>query len=211
MNHLNNDINKNKTIKKKHVKSFEEMAIANWYFINGINYVYEAPYTVDVSTPDKRQYMPDFYLPDYKIYHEHYGVNKEGKAEQYEGQEAQTYVTNISWKRDIHQQYKTTCLETYSYEFDEGNIFDKLEKQLKEKGVKFNPLSDKEIFNALESIYEGQSFKSFINLIRTFLSLYKAKYRNVSGFNELMNFRFKNNYEQKRGELLLSIVKDIYQ
>ena len=209
--HLTNDINNHETLKKEHVKSFEEMAIANWYFINGINYVYEAPYTVDVSTPDKRQYMPDFYLPDYKIYHEHYGVNKEGKAEQYEGQEAQTYVTNISWKRDIHQQYKTTCLETYSFEFDEGNIFDKLEKQLKEKGVKFSPLSDKEIFNALESIYEGQSFKSFINLIRTFLSLYKAKYRNVSGFNELMNFRFKNNYEQKRAELFLSIVKDIYQ
>ena len=209
--HLTNDINNRETLKKEHVKSFEEMAIANWYFINGINYVYEAPYIVDVSTADKRQYMPDFYLPDYKIYHEHYGVNKEGKAEQYDGPEAQMYVTNISWKRSIHQQYQTTCLETYSFEFDEGNIFDKLEKQLKEKGVKFNPLSDKEIFNALESIYEGQSFKSFINLIRTFLSLYKAKYRDVSGFNELMNFRFKNNYEQKRAGLFLSIIKDVYQ
>ncbi len=208
--HLTNDINNYETIKKERVKSFEEMAIANWYFINGINYVYESPYTVDVSTADKRQYIPDFYLPDYKIYHEHYGINKEGKAEQYEGPEAQMYVANISWKRNIHQQYQTTCLETYSYEFDEGNIFNKLEKQLKEKGVKFNPLTDNEIFNALESIYEGQSFKSFINLIRTFLSLYKAKYRDASGFNELMNFRFNNKYEQTRAEIFLSIVKDVY-
>ena len=208
--HLTNDINNRETLKKERVKSFEEMAIANWYFINGINYVYESPYAVDVSTADKRQYMPDFYLPDYKIYHEHYGINKEGKAEQYEGPEAQMYVANISWKRNIHQQFQTTCLETYSFEFDEGNIFDKLEKQLKEKGVKFNPLSDDEIFNALESIYEGQSFKSFINLIRTFLSLYKAKYRDVSGFNELMNFRFNNRYEQQRAGLFLSIIKDVY-
>jgi len=208
--HLTNDINNRETLKKEHVKSFEEMAIANWYFINGINYVYEAPYIVDVSTADKRQYMPDFYLPDYKIYHEHYGVNKEGKAEQYEGPEAQMYVTNISWKRSIHQQYQTTCLETYSFEFDEGNIFDILGKQLKEKGVKFNPLSDKEIFNALESIYEGQSFKSFINLIRTFLSLYKAKFRDDSGFDELMSFNFKNAYERERADLFLIIVKDVY-
>jgi len=208
--HLTNDINNRETLKKERVKSFEEMAIANWYFINGINYVYESPYAVDVSTADKRQYMPDFYLPDYKIYHEHYGINKEGKAEQYEGPEAQMYVDNISWKRNIHQQFQTTCLETYSFEFDEGNIFDKLEKQLKEKGVKFNPLSDNEIFNALESIYEGQSFKSFINLIRTFLSLYKAKYRDVSGFNQLMNFRFNNRYEQQRAGLFLSIIKDVY-
>ena len=208
--HLTNDINNRETLKKERVKSFEEMAIANWYFINGINYVYESPYAVDVSTADKRQYMPDFYLPDYKIYHEHYGINKEGKAEQYEGPEAQMYVANISWKRNIHQQFQTICLETYSYEFDEGNIFDKLEKQLKEKGVKFNPLSDNEIFNALESIYEGQPFKSFVNLIRTFLSLYKAKYRDVLGFNQLMNFRFNNRYEQQRAGLFLSIIKDVY-
>ena len=110
--HLTNDINNHETLKKEHVKSFEEMAIANWYFINGINYVYEAPYSVDVSTPDKRQYMPDFYLPDYKIYHEHYGVNKEGKAEQYEGPEAQMYVTNISWKREINKQNQKTSLKT---------------------------------------------------------------------------------------------------
>ena len=38
------------------VKSFEEMAIANFYFINGIEYVYEKPYEVDVSTAEKRQY-----------------------------------------------------------------------------------------------------------------------------------------------------------
>lgn len=207
---LTNDKTKRETLKKERVKSFEEMAIANWYFINGINYVYESPYIVDVSTTDKRQYMPDFYLPDYKIYHEHYGINKEGKAEQYDGPEAQAYVSNISWKRCLHQQYQTTCLETYSYEFSEGNIFSKLEQQLKDMGVVFNPLSDEEIRNALDSIYEGQSFKSFINLIRTFLSLYKAKYRDVSGFNELMNYRFNNKYEQQRAELFLSIIKDIY-
>ena len=38
-------------------------------------------------------------------------------------------------------------------------------------------MSQNEIYNALNSIYEGKEFKSFINIIRTFISLYKAKYQ----------------------------------
>ena len=207
---LTNDINKRETIKKELVKSFEEMAIANWYFINGIDYIYEAPYEKDVSTADKRQYMPDFRLPKYKIYHEHYGINKQGRADQFEGQEAAMYVANMQWKRAIHQQNNTICIETYSYEFDDGTVFDKLEKELKSRGVVFKPLEDDQIFNALESIYEGQAFKSFINLIRTFLSLYKAVYRSVDGFEELKKYEFANRYERKRADFFLDIVKDVY-
>lgn len=204
------DNNKLKTLKKEYVKSFEEMAIANWYFINGIDYVYEAPYAYDVSTKDKRQYMPDFYLPKYNLYHEHYGVNKDGNAEQYNGPEAQAYVDSMKWKRNTHIQNQTDCLETYSYEFDDGSIFEKLEKVLKEKGVVFNPLPNTDIFNALESIYEDLAFKSFIDLTRTFLSLYKARYRDESEFDKLMNFDFKNAYERKRAKLFLTIAKDVY-
>ena len=208
---LTNDVNGRETLKKEHVKSFEEMAIANWYFINGIDYVYESPYVVDVSTVDKRQYLPDFYLPKYKIYHEHYGINRAGKAEQYDGPTAQTYVDNIKWKRATHAQNHTTCIETYSFEFDEGTVFEKLERALKAKGVAFRPLSDKEVYNALESIYEGQAFKSFINLIRTFLSLYKARFRDESGFDSLLDYKFPNAYERRRATLFLRIVKDVYR
>ena len=207
---LTNDVAKKETLKKELVKSYEELAIANWYFINGIEYEYERPYEIETSTADKRQYMPDFYLPKYKLYHEHYGINKEGKAEQYEGPEAEMYVYNIGWKRNIHNVNNTTCLETYSFEFDEGTVFDKLEKELKEKGAEFHPLNDEEIFNALQSIYEGQAFKSFINLIRTFLSLYKANYPTADGFEELMNYKFANQYERQRADLFLKIVKDVY-
>ena len=207
---LTNDFNARETLKKELVKSFEEMAIANWYFINGIDYIYEAPYENDVSTLEKRQYMPDFKLKNYPVYHEHYGINKDGEASQFEGEEANDYVSGMKWKRMIHQQYQTDCIETYSYEFDDGTVFEKLEKELKERGVEFHPLSDDEIMNALNSIYESRTFKSFINLIRTFLSLYKATYRSDSGFEELKNFSFRNNYERNRALLFLDIVKDLY-
>lgn len=207
---LTNDFNARETLKKELVKSFEEMAIANWYFIKGIDYIYEAPYEVDVSTFDKRQYMPDFKLKNYPIYHEHYGIDKNGKASQFDGAEETEYLQGMMWKRQIHKMYQTDCIETYSYEFDDGTVFDKLEKELKKRGVDFHPLSDVEITNALNSIYESRTFKSFINLIRTFLSLYKASYRSEAGFEELKGFSFSSNYEKNRASLFLDIVKDLY-
>lgn len=209
-NTLSNDPDKRETIKKELVKSFQEMAIANWYFINGIDYIYEAPYEHDVSTPDKRQYTPDFKLPKYNIYHEHYGVDAEGKATQFGEEESRKYIVNMEWKRRLHEYYKTDCIETYSYEFENGTIFEKLENELKVRGVEFKPLSGEEILNALNSIYLNRSFKSFINLIRTFLSLYKALYRDDSAFDDLANESFRNIFQRNRARLFLDIVKDLY-
>lgn len=198
------------TLKRERVKSFEELAIANWYFINGINYEYERPYEVDYSSLQNRQYLPDFYLTDYNIYHEHYGIDENGEAKQFSAEEAKKYVDGIKWKREVHKENETVCLETYSYEFSKGLVFDKLEKELKEKGVELKPLSDEEIANTLESIYEGKAFTSLINLISTFLSLYKANYPSVDGFYELADREFESVYEKDRTQLFLEIVKEVY-
>ena len=207
---LTDDIYKKETLKKELVKSYQELAIANWYFINGINYVYEKPYKKDVSSSTRRKYLPDFYLPDYDIYHEHYGINKDGKAAQFKEEEANEYLLTMEWKRSIHQTNETVCLETYSYEFEDDIIFKKLEKELKSRGVEFKPLSDEEIINALNSIYQNRNFKSFINLVKSFISLYKSKYDNNSFFEELKNAKYDNQYEKKRAETFLCIVKDVY-
>lgn len=199
------------TIKKELVKSYEELAIANYYFLNGINYTYESTYKeAKTSTYDYRQYTPDFYLNDYKIYHEHYGIDKDGRACQYEEQEETKYLDGIKWKRNLHQQNNTICLETYSYEFSDGTIFDKLEQKLKANNVAFKPLNNKQISDAINSIYQGQAFKSFITLIRTFISLYKAQYEDECGFDVLKTKQLNNKYETIRAGLFLDICKDIY-
>ncbi len=208
---LANDVIHLETIKKELVKSYEELAIANYYFLNGINYTYESTYKeAKTSSYDHRQYTPDFYLNDYKIYHEHYGVDKNGRACQYEGQEEVKYLEGINWKRNLHQQNNTTCIETYSYEFSDGTIFDKLEHDLKAKNVIFKPLNNKQILDAINSIYQGQAFKSFITLIRTFISLYKAQYEDEHGFDILKAKQLNNKYETIRAGLFLDICKDIY-
>lgn len=201
---------KKETANKEFVKSFEEMAIANFYFINGVDYIYEKPYEYDTYTSEKRQYTPDFYLSKYKIYHEHYGINRKGQATQYKDEEAQKYVDGMIWKKNIHQQYNTICIETYSYEFEEGTIFKKLKQELINQGVQLKPLTEEEIYNTLLSIYEGQNFKSFINLIKSFLSLYKARYTTADQFDIFKSYSFASGYERNRAHLFIDIAKDVY-
>ncbi len=210
LSNISGERDKKITIKKEMVKSFEELEIANFYFLNGIDYVYEKPYENDVSDNEHRQYTPDFYLKDYGIYHEHYGVDRNGKATQYKDIEARKYERGILWKRQIHNLYHTKCLETFSYQFSDGTIYDNLTALLKDNGVKLNPLKPEEVKKATDSVYEERSFKSLINLIRSFISLYKARYKDISYFDSLKDSSFPNIYQKNRASLFLDICKRIY-
>ena len=203
--------NNHETLKNEYVKSNEELVIANYLFTNGINYEYEKPYEFETSTIDKRQYTPDFYLPDYDLYIEHYGINRDGCAPQYEKEASDEYVRSMHWKRQTHNENHTKCIETFSYEFDEGTIFDNLKARLLQNGVEFKPLSQTEIFNALHNVYIGRDFSSFFNLIMTFISLYKAQIKDATGFDDLKSHLNNNfSYEANRIRLFLDICKNIY-
>lgn len=207
---LSSDEYRRETLKNEFVKSNEELVLANFFFINGINYEYERPYEIKTSTTDKRQYTPDFYLPDYGIYVEHYGINKQGKAPQYDKQTSDEYVKSMNWKRQIHIENQTKCIETYSYEFSDGTIFEKLKSALIAHGVKFNPVSESDILNKLHCIQFGKEFSSFYNLIMNFIALYKAQMMDDSGFDQMIEQLEASSYDAKRTALFLDICKDIY-
>lgn len=210
---LSQEPDKNMTMQKEYVKSAEELVIANFLSLNGIKYEYERPYEIQTATIEKRQYLPDFYLPDYGIYIEHYGINREGKTPQYSREVSRKYIEGIEWKRKLHAENGTVCIETYSYEFEDETLCENLERNLKAVGVKFRPLPDKEIFNILHSVYEGRSFLKFQKVLRTFLALYKSNYRaNENGFRILsQQYRFKTARAQKRVRIFLEMAEKIYK
>ena len=200
-----------KTLKKECVKSYEELVIANFLFINGINYEYEKPYKFDTATPQKRQYTPDFYLSDYDIYLEHYGIDKNGETPQYPSQDAKRYKEAMKWKRQTHKEKGTICIETYSYEFSEGKIFDALKQRLQDNGIRLKPLNKEQISNALNDIYESYDLQSFFNLLASFLNLYKARYPNAQAFQTLKIQNQGSNYNDKRTQLFLNLCEYFYK
>ena len=155
------------TLKGETVRSFEECEIANFLFLNQINYEYERPYEIETASPQYRQYLPDFYLNDYGVYIEHLALDKNGKAPTF----FHNYIEQLEWKREQHKQYQTNLIETYSYEKSDGVLITNLKKKLLKFKIKPNPIDDKII---LRKLNEKGKIADFSKLILTFLNHFKS-------------------------------------
>lgn len=164
------------TLKGETVKSYGEVMIANFLYINGLKYEYEMPYKFDTATMEYSQYKPDFYLPDYDIYVEYYGIDRNGEVPKYfkdkDGKTASdVYRDSMNWKRMIHKQNGTKCIELFAYEHFENILLDNLVEHLNDCGVKYKHKSLEEIWNQStdNNIIEGiaDMFGTIINLIKS--------------------------------------------
>ena len=159
------------SLKQEQLKSFEEVVIADFLFVNGIEYQYEASYKYDTSTADKTQYHPDFYLPEYDIYIEHFGIDRKGNTPPFFGQI--TYKADMDWKRCLHRERGTTLIETFSYQMQEGTLTDDLFSKLEALSVRFNPMSFEQLVLLLHEIKEEKKATELTKLIVKFLDLFK--------------------------------------
>ncbi|MCB9211240.1 MAG: UvrD-helicase domain-containing protein [Ignavibacteriales bacterium] len=165
----------NKTLKGELCKSHEEVEIANFLYVNDIEYEYEKEYEFETTTKEFSQYKPDFYLPKYGIYIEHFGlIDKEGNVPHWFSQKGsksakQSYNDSIIWKRGIHKEKETSLVETFSYEKSEGELLPNLKKRLLKHGVNFNTHAQ-----IIKKFEDNNEFPQFIHLIITFLNLAKS-------------------------------------
>tara|TARA_R100000306_G_scaffold8148_2_gene11180 strand:- start:692 stop:3601 length:2910 start_codon:yes stop_codon:yes gene_type:complete len=160
------------SLKGENVKSLEEALIANWLFRMGVEYQYESPYkAAPTRTPDFRSYLPDFYLPDYDIYLEHFGIGRDGSTAPYI--DAELYQEGIRWKRELHKEHHTTLVETFSYERSEGCLLSELERKLSVLGVKFEPLPNEAI---LDTLRERGVINEFSRLMTQLVGAFKGSH-----------------------------------
>ena len=172
-----------RTLQHEYVKSMEEMKIANFLFLNGIRYEYEANYPYNTADETHRQYRPDFFLPDYQIYLEHFGVTEKGIARWLPKEKATDYEQGIEWKRAIHQHYQTKMIETYSYQEKNDMLLKSLRSQLEHEGVPFQHI---DVFTLLKRLMtvEKAEFTHFVHLIETFISFFKGNLYTLETLNE---------------------------
>jgi len=188
------------TLKEETVKSHQELVIANFLTLNGIRYLYEEPYKYKTYTEEKRQYKPDFYLPEYDIYIEHFGIDRNNKTAPFVNN--REYLEGIKWKNELHKEKHTTLVQTFSYEFSENNLLEKLKDKLLAHNVSFRELEFAEIAELLKEPIENNEFTK---LFTTFLNHYK------SNMNELDNLKNKKEVrEVERTSLFLKIFEFIF-
>jgi DNA helicase-4 len=155
------------TTRGERVKSIEETIIAGWLFLNGVNYQYEPPYEVRTASETHRQYKPDFYYPDIKLYHEHFALDAQGvPPARFEG-----YLDGVVWKRALHTEMKTDLFETTSHGIRNGNDLERLGAELTVRGVILDPNPDRPIPQDGSRPMDSQEL---MGLIRVFMSHAKS-------------------------------------
>jgi DNA helicase-4 len=189
------------------VRSVEELIIANFLFLSGIEYQYERAYP-----HGEPLYCPDFYLTDYDLYLEHFGVDENNQAKWLTPFFEQKYVEEMQLKRNRHKTYNTKLLETYSYYNRDNVLLNKLKEMLLEQKVIFKPRDTKEIYTIVAE--DGKNFgKEIINLIASFINLSKSKRLDAKALTELFSVRTKtqNNFIYERQVTFLKFILPILE
>ncbi len=195
------------TLQGEYVKSLQELEIANFLFMHGIKYEYESAFPVPTDSFHKT-YRPDFYLPDYDIYYEHFGINKDGKLPWLSPIEEKKYQDGINWKRQFHKENGTKLIETYSWYQQEGVLLEKLEEILRANGVVVKEPNYEDLYNKIYNNIGEKYFAEFIKLCSTFIHLFKSNgytERDLSSLN-FKSKEYKTRFHKERLRLFKIII-----
>ena len=127
------------------VKSIAERDIANFLFKHQVRFTYEYVPPWPDPSPHYRPYEADFYLPDFDIYVEHWGIDREGNVAAWFNVSSAGYRKRMEWKRNQFTKHKKALVETFYYESVEGILISSLKRQLKEHRVVLNELNVEEL------------------------------------------------------------------
>ncbi len=116
------------------VKSRGERLIADFLFLNGVDFEYERPFAHDVADATHSQYHPDFYYPGIDVWHEHWALDRDGEPPK----EFTDYAQSMRWKRNLHTRFGTKLIETTwaGVMFEDG--LKRLKGELFDLGIEFD-------------------------------------------------------------------------
>lgn len=201
------------TIDGRVVKSYGEMEIANYLFSNNIKYEYEKDYKINTKTNEYKQYQPDFYLPDYDIYIEYFGIDRNKNVPDYfESKHGKSpkeeYNDSIAWKKSTHKKFNTILIDLYYYDNKEGNLLSNLEKHLKKYNVDINPMTCNDIYRYIDN-KNRYLLSNISNTFETIINLIKSNNIDFEHLKELSNESiYKDNIDTTL--YLIKPIKDAY-
>jgi DNA helicase-4 len=164
------------TLNNIEVKSIGERDVGNFLFLHNIEFKYEPLVDwVDNGEEDK-EYHPDFYLPEYDIYIEHWGLNERCKVAPWFTITSQEYLENRKWKLEQFEKHQKVLVETWDYEKSQGNLIANLQKKLKtlKPEIEYIPIPFEELVEKVFSFKEQRNEIS--KLIVSFIRIAKSNY-----------------------------------
>ena len=193
--------NKKETLRNETLRSIEEVMIANFLYLNQIEYEYEPIYQYRILDSNK-PYTPDFIIKqgDKTSYIEHFGITEDGKNNRYSQEELDKYKSIVNKKILLHRQHKTDLIYTFSKYKDKRSLLSHLEEELVKRGYTLNKRNSKEIYKQLIDEQESKYITKLTLFICSFIGNFKTQGYNYQKFNEL-----KQTIKNPRTQLFLEI------
>ena len=164
------------TLNNIEVKSIGERDIANFFFLHNIEFEYEPLVKWVDKDEDDKEYHPDFYLPDFDIYIEHWGLNENFEVSPWFTKTSQEYLELREWKLSQFEKHQKILVETWDYERKKGILISNLKNNLIQKNgeIEFIPIPYEELVEKVYNFKEQQGEIS--NLIVSFIRIAKSNY-----------------------------------
>ncbi len=197
---------KSVTIQSEVMRSHQEVEIANFLFLNNIDYEYEPLYKYDIQLA-RKPYTPDFVIHqgNKTAYIEHFGITQGGKNDRFSEDELASYKQAIHDKIFLHKRHGTTLIYTFSQYTDRKPLLDHLKEELENHGFVLTPRSNKEVMEKLISSEENRYIRKLLNLICRFITNFKTNGFTAEEFN-----RMYHSTQNVRTKLFLDICHGCY-
>lgn len=188
------------------LRSAQEVSIANFLYLNNIDYRYEKPYQFNIIRAHK-PYTPDFTLKqgDKIAYLEHFGITEDGRNNRYTAEQLEKYKAAINDKVLLHRKHKTDLIYTFSSYNDGRPMLEHLKEQLIEHGFILNQRSSQEVFEKIVNTEENKYILKLVKLICTFIQNFKTNGYTVDKF-----YKWETQTTNERTRLFLDVCQQCY-
>ena len=157
---------KSVTIQSEVMRSHQEVEIANFLYLNNIDYEYEPMYKYDILF-SKKPYTPDFIIrqDDKVAYIEHFGITQDGKNDRFSDDQLEAYKKAINDKINLHRRHGTKLIYTFSQYSDRRSLLEHLQEELESNDFELHPRSNKEVMEKLVTTEENRYIRKLVNLM----------------------------------------------
>lgn len=174
------------TIQNEIVRSTQEVEVANFLYLNSIDYTYEPVYPYDIRMASK-PYTPDFKITqgEHTAYIEHFGITEDTKNFLYDEKTLTAYKKAVNDKITLHWQHGTELIYTFSSYKDKRSISAHLEEELTRHGFQLRRRPNEEIINKLIAMEENKYIRRLVFLAVNFIRNIKVNGYDEGNFAEL--------------------------
>lgn len=177
------------TLNNEVLRSMEEVQIANFLYLNQIEYEYEPMYQYRILNANK-PYTPDFRIKqgDKTTYIEHFGITEDGQSSRFSQEQLDKYKSIINHKVSLHRKHKTDLIYTFSQYKDGREMLEHLCEMLTARGYELKERPTSEVYKRLVDTEENKYITRLTQLICTFSVTSRPK---VSKQTSLMTSRVR--------------------